>query len=55
MTARPRTITMRRSTTISVSYSEKDELDYAAEQLFGTTEVPYGETITQLITEATDE
>ena len=40
---------MIRTTTISVSYDEKRQLDEAAEELFGTTEVPYGETISELV------
>jgi predicted transcriptional regulator len=43
-----------RTTTISVSYDEKRRLDEAAEELCGTTEVPYGEVIAQLVAEATD-
>jgi len=45
---------MIRTTTISVSYDEKRRLDVAAEELCGTTEVPYGEVIARLVAEATD-
>ena len=47
-------LTMTRTTTISVSYDEKRRLDEAAEELCGTTEVPYGEVISQLVEKATD-
>lgn len=40
---------MIRTTTISVSTDEKRQLDEAAEELCGTTEVPYGEVISQLV------
>lgn len=43
-----------RETTISISYDEKRRLDKAADKLYGTTEVPYGEIITRLVAEATD-
>ena len=45
---------MSRTTTVSVSYDEKRRLDEAAEEMFGTTEVPYGEVIAQLVKKATD-
>lgn len=45
---------MTRTTTISVSYEEKQRLDDAAEELCGTTEVPYGEVIVQLVDRVTD-
>jgi hypothetical protein len=35
-------------TTISVSHEEKDRLDAAKLELFGTDEVPYGAVITEL-------
>jgi len=38
-----------RGTTISVSHSEKDRLDDAKTELFGTDEVPYGAVITELV------
>lgn len=38
-----------RETTISVSQSEKDRLDDAKAELFGTDEVPYGAVITELV------
>jgi hypothetical protein len=44
-----------RETTISVSYDEKERLDDVAHELYGTTEVPYGEVITQLVIKATDQ
>lgn len=37
-----------RETTISVSSDEKDQLDNAKIELFGTDEVPYGAVITEL-------
>jgi len=37
-----------RETTISVSHAEKDRLDAAKVELFGTEEVPYGAVITEL-------
>lgn len=37
-----------RETTIRVSHDEKQQLDEAAQELCGTTEVPYGEIISQL-------
>ena len=40
---------MPRKTTISVSYEEKNRLDDAKQQLFGTSEVPYGAVITELV------
>jgi hypothetical protein len=46
--------TMNRTTTISVSYDEKRQLDEAAKELCGTTEVPYGEVIAQLVDELID-
>jgi hypothetical protein len=39
---------MPRNTTISVSTDEKQRLDNAAEELCGTSEIPYGEIITIL-------
>jgi len=38
-----------RETTISVSHDEKDRLDDAKAELFGTDEVPYGAVITELV------
>lgn len=43
-----------RGTTIRVSHDEKRRLDEAAEELCGTTEVPYGEVIAQLVDKVTD-
>ena len=43
-----------RGTTIRVSHDEKRQLDKAAEEMCGTTEVPYGEVIAQLVDKATD-
>lgn len=43
-----------RGTTIRVSHDEKRQLDEAAEELCGTTEVPYGEVIAQLVEKAID-
>lgn len=45
---------MTRTTTISVSHDEKRQLDEAAKELCGTTEVPYGEVVAQLVDKATD-
>jgi hypothetical protein len=45
---------MTRTTTISISHEEKRQLDDAAQELCGTTEVPYGEIIAQLVSEVTD-
>ena len=45
---------MTRQTTISVSYDEKQRLDEAAEELCGTTEVPYGAVVAQLVEESID-
>jgi tRNA(Arg) A34 adenosine deaminase TadA len=39
---------MLRETTITVSYDEKDRLDEARREMFGTEEVPYGVVITRL-------
>jgi hypothetical protein len=38
-----------RETTVSVSHDEKDRLDDAKAELFGTDEVPYGAVITELV------
>jgi hypothetical protein len=38
-----------RETTISVSHNEKNRLDDAKAELFGTDEVPYGTVITELV------
>ena len=46
---------MTRNTTISVSHAEKQRLDDAADELCGTTEVPYGEVILLLVAEATEQ
>ena len=43
-----------RETTVKVSHEEKRQLDEAAEELCGTTEVPYGAVISQLVAEVTD-
>lgn len=45
---------MFRETTISVSHEEKARLDDAKQELFGTDEVPYGATITELTDRVTD-
>jgi tRNA(Arg) A34 adenosine deaminase TadA len=44
---------MLRETTITVSYDEKDRLDEARREMFGTDEVPYGAVITRLVDEVT--
>lgn len=44
----PRSLIMR-ETTVSVSHDEKDRLDDAKAELFGTDEVPYGAVITELV------
>jgi hypothetical protein len=45
----PPLLTIMRETTISVSHDEKDRLDDAKAELFGTDEVPYGAVITELV------
>jgi|GEM_PF-6407990 len=40
---------MRRDTSISISHDEKDRLDEAALDLFGTDEVPYGAVVSELV------
>lgn len=46
---------MRRETTISVSYEEKNTLNEAKRELFGTEEVPYGAVITELAARVVEE
>jgi len=45
---------MLRETTITVSYDEKDRLDDARRELFGTDEVPYGAVISELVDRVAD-
>lgn len=43
-----------REKTIAVSTEEQTLLDNAAEEMTGTTDLPYGATITMLVREATN-
>ncbi|SFC63320.1 hypothetical protein SAMN05444422_112110 [Halobiforma haloterrestris] len=45
---------MLRETTISVSHEEKELLEEAAIELFGTQEVPYGAVVSELVEQVTD-
>jgi hypothetical protein len=42
-----------RTKTIAVSEDEQELLDQAAQELTGTTDMPYGATLTMLVREAT--
>jgi len=46
---------MVRNKTIKLEQGEKERLDQAAAELYGTESVPYGETVSLLIDRATED